>query len=87
MKNDFIAIVSDQINQAKERILVEIVQKLEGRTATVEDGLNFSFKSFTAKTNQEFVFYKNEFIGAFEVSIIENTVTLTFNSDDPNFKH
>jgi hypothetical protein len=72
------AYIQNEINTAKERILVKLVQQIEGRLATEEDGLNFMFRSRVGHPGKEMVYYKNEFIGSFEINTEANTVTVTF---------
>lgn len=70
--------ISDQINIAKQNLMAQIVQQLEGRLATVEDGLNFMFRSRVGHFGDEMVYYKNNFIGSFKCDLEKNTVTISF---------
>lgn len=70
--------ILNEINLAKERILVKIVQAVEGRIAVVDDGLNFVFRSLVGHYGKEMIYYKDEFIGSFTINSENNSVTVTF---------
>jgi len=69
------------INAAKENILRQIVEQIEGRPAELLDAKNFilarysSFKSH----DMQMVIYKNVHVGNIDVNMIERTVTFTPN--------
>ena len=62
--------------KAKENVLKNIVEQIEKRTATIEDGRFFTLIR-RAGSNKELVIYKDIEVGYIETDLVKMTVTFT----------
>jgi len=69
------------INAAKENILRQIVEQIEGRPAELLDAKNFILARYSSfkSPDMQMVIYKNVHVGNIDVNMIERTVTFTPN--------